>query len=55
MIFGTDASHYIRKSPAEKKKARKKKVKDTIIANIIVLVVFVLALCNFSHFVYNIF
>lgn len=55
MIFGTDASHYIRKSPAEKKKARKKKVKDTIIANIIVLVVFVLALCYFSHFVYNIF
>lgn len=55
MIFGAGTSHYIRKSPAEKKKARKKKIRDTIIANIIVLVVFVLALCYFSHFVYNIF
>lgn len=55
MIFGAGASHYIRKSPAEKKKAHKKKIRDTIIANIIVLVVLVLALFYFSHFVYNIF
>ena len=49
MIFGTDASHYIRKSPVEKKKARMKKIRDSIIADIIVLVVFVLALFYFSH------
>lgn len=55
MIFGAGASHYIRKSPAEKKKARKKKIRGTIIANFMVLVVLVLALVYFSHFVYNIF
>jgi len=50
MIFGASASHYIRKTPAEKKKARKKKIRDTIIVEVIVLVVFVLSLFYFSHF-----
>ena len=55
MIFGMSDTHYIRKTPVEKKKVRKKRIKNTIIINIVVLVVFLLALFYFSHIVYNIF
>ena len=54
MIFGMGKSHYIRKSPAEKRKDRMEKIKDTVIADILVFVfVFVFVVLYALYLVFH--